>query len=299
VVSHNLVFLGGLHRSGTTALASWIADHPAVSALHDTGVPRDEGMFLQDVYPPSFEYGGPGRFALDPDAHLTESSPLVSAESRKRLWTAWSPFWNLDKPVLLEKSPPNLIRTRFLQAMFPGARFIIIVRHPIAVAYATKVWSRTSLRSLLRHWIRAHEHFLADAPFLDHVALVRYEDLVADLPREIAKLEVFLGLEPSEGSWEVRPELNATHYRRWGQQARRSRMPGLPRLFAKRAYIDFLAHSFESSVRPFGYSLRDPWELARVRSPVGRYLVSGDSRSRRAPVQKYPPGRLVRSYGDV
>ena len=107
MIPRRLVFLGGLHRSGTTALARSIAQHPAVSAFRDTGAPRDEGMFLQDVYPPSFEHGGPGRFALDPHAHLTEVSPLVSAESSRRLWAAWSRFWDLDKPVLLEKSLPT------------------------------------------------------------------------------------------------------------------------------------------------------------------------------------------------
>jgi hypothetical protein len=270
--THRLVFVGGLHRSGTTALARWIAEHPAVSAFHDTGVPRDEGMFLQDVYPPSFEHGGPGRFALDPDAYLTEASPLVCAENRRRLWAAWSRFWDLDKPVLLEKSPPNLIRTRFLQALFPEARFIMVVRHPIAVAYATKKWSHTSLRSLVRHWIQAHDRFLADAPHLDHVALVRYEDLVADPVRELAKLHSFLGLEPNDESQEVRSGLNAEYYRRWSQQGPRPRARGLPRCVAKRAYTGHLARSFEQRVRPFGYSFRAPWDSVGVAPSVSCYI---------------------------
>lgn len=273
VVPHRLVFLGGLHRSGTTALAKSIAQHPAVSAFHDTGVPRDEGMFLQDVYAPSFRHGGPGRFALDPEAHLTEVSPLVSAESSRRLWVAWSRFWDLDKPVLLEKSPPNLIRTRFLQALFPGSRFIIVVRHPIAVAYATKKWRHTSLRALLRHWILAHEHFLADAPSLEHVALVRYEDLVANPAGELAKLHAFLGLEPSDEPWEVHSGLNAEYYRHWSQQGERHALRSLPRSFAKRAYIDYLARSFEHQVRSFGYSFRAPWESVGVAPSVSRYLL--------------------------
>ena len=31
----------------------------------------------------------------------------------------------MSKPVLVEKSPPNLIRTRFLQALYPEARQIM------------------------------------------------------------------------------------------------------------------------------------------------------------------------------
>ena len=39
----------------------------------------------------------------------------------------------MSEPVLVEKSPPNLVRTRFLQALFPDARQIVVTRHPIAV----------------------------------------------------------------------------------------------------------------------------------------------------------------------
>ncbi len=270
---------------------------PRGQRLQDTGVPRDEGMFLQDVYPPSFKHGGPGRFALDPDAHLTESSPLVSAESSRRLWAAWSRFWDLDKPVLLEKSPPNLIRTRFLQALFPEARFIIVVRHPIAVAYATKVWSRTSLRSLLRHWIRAHEHFLADAPSLDHVALVRYEDLVADPVRELAKLHGFLGLEPSDGPREVRSGLNAEYYRRWSQQGRRRAAGPAPIL--RKASLHRLPGALVRALRAAVW-VQLPCALGFVASPrpcpatswVAHPAGAGHARKR-------PPPRLVTSHGDV
>ena len=33
----------------------------------------------------------------------------------------WSPYFDLDKRILVEKSPPNLLRFRFLQAAFPDA----------------------------------------------------------------------------------------------------------------------------------------------------------------------------------
>jgi hypothetical protein len=105
-----LVFVGGLHRSGTTPVTHWLGEHPSVSAFRDTGVSGDEGQHLQDVYRIAGAHGGPGRFAFDPEAHLTEFSPLVSAESRERLWASWCPHWDLSKPVLVEKSPPNLVR---------------------------------------------------------------------------------------------------------------------------------------------------------------------------------------------
>jgi hypothetical protein len=70
--------------------------------------------------------------------HLTENSELVNAENKKQLFEEWSHYWDLEKKILIEKSPPNLIKTRFLQSHFPRSTLITIIRHPIAVAFATK-----------------------------------------------------------------------------------------------------------------------------------------------------------------
>ena len=36
--------------------------------------------------------------------------------------------------MLVEKSPPNIVRMRYLQALFPRASFVMILRHPVVVA---------------------------------------------------------------------------------------------------------------------------------------------------------------------
>ena len=80
---HTFVFVGGLHRSGTTLLAPLPGRAPAmVSGFSGTGAREDEGQHLQTVYRPGRAHGGPGRFGFDPEAHLTETSPLVTDESR-------------------------------------------------------------------------------------------------------------------------------------------------------------------------------------------------------------------------
>jgi hypothetical protein len=247
------VFIGGLHRSGTSLVHRCLAQHPLVSAFADTGVAADEGQHLQSVYPPANRHGGPGRFGLDQRAHLDETSPLAGAETRRRLEAEWSRHWDLSKPVLVEKSPPNLVRTRFLQALFPDARQIAVIRHPIAVAAATRKWSRTSYSRLIEHWLVCHERLEADARHLPQLHVIRYEDLVADPERQLADAFRYIGLDPEPSGQEVRQSVNDAYFRRWAAHRRNP---------IRRYDVERAMRRFEGRSRRFGYSLSRPDRLS-------------------------------------
>lgn len=178
--SKKILFIGGLHRSGTSILHRVLREHPSASGFHDTGVPEDEGQHLQSVFPPAYRFrGGPGGFAFDLRSHLTEECELNVPESREKLLRQWGPYYDLTKDVLLEKSPPNLIRSRFIGALFPDAQFVFMVRHPVAVALATKKLSTASLMELMLHWHVAYSLMLTDLVSLkNHYTVIRYEDFV-------------------------------------------------------------------------------------------------------------------------
>jgi len=243
---HRFVFVCGLHRSGTSLLFQALRAHPEVSGFTDTGAPEDEGQHLQDIYPPARLYGGPGRFGFDPRAHLTEDSSLVSEANRDALFAAWSRYWDLNQPVLLEKSPPNLIRTRFLQALFPESRFVVLTRHPVAVALATRKWQPAPLARHLRHWIVCHEWYERDAPHLRDKVVVRYEDLVARPGEVMEGLWDFLGLPAIPLAVPVRQGVNERYFAQWREGGR-----GLVRgrLRAR------LVRRLEPAVRRWDYSL--------------------------------------------
>ena len=68
--------------------------------------------------------------------------------------------------MLLEKSPSNLLRARFLQALWPDCHFVFIVRHPLAHAYASAAWGTAhagkgalapdAVADFVEHWLHAH-----------------------------------------------------------------------------------------------------------------------------------------------
>jgi hypothetical protein len=245
---HRFVFVGGLHKSGTSLVARCLAEHPLISGFSNTGVPEDEGQHLQTVFLPASAYGGPGKFGFHPQAHLTEASELVTDENRTRLQAEWGSHWDLTKPVFLEKSPPNLIRTRFLQALFPEASFVIVMRDPVAVAYATQKWSRTGIDSLIEHWLVCHEIFERDRPHIRRLCVVRYEDIVEQPQPSLDRIFSFLDVDSVTCGIEVRPEVNAVYLQRWREDTLRSSTRDQPDVLRIR-------QGYEERAAAFGYQL--------------------------------------------
>ncbi|MCE9633966.1 MAG: sulfotransferase [Methylophilales bacterium] len=246
--THKLVFICGLHRSGTSLLHSCLRDHPMMSGFHDTGVPEDEGQHLQNVYPSGNVYGGPGKFGFYPQSFLNEYSALATKENAENLMQQWGRYWDLSKPVLVEKSPPNLIRTRFLQALFPEAYFIVLLRHPVAVSLATQKWSKNSIPELLEHWLICHERFDLDARQLRNKLIFKYEEFMLDPQLVLDAIYKFIGVPTTKLIQPIKPSLNEQYFEQWLQY----------RDQIKTEISDnYFAHILESRMMRFGYSLNN------------------------------------------
>jgi hypothetical protein len=244
---HRFLFLCGLHRSGTSPLFKILREHPRISGFRDTGVMEDEGQHLQTIYAPASVYGGPGKFGFSRRAHLTEGSKLVTPGNRELLFQQWSKHWDLGKPWLLEKSPPNLIRTRFLQALFPDSYFVVITRHPIAVTLATWKWAKSSLELLVRHWLECHRIFERDRTHLRHVLILRYEDLIAETEPTLARVYKFIGLSPVPCS-PLNRSGNDRYFELWRKLKTDHKLASVAHHIIKR---------YEKQLNAFGYSLVD------------------------------------------
>ena len=206
------VFVCGLQRSGTSVLARNIARLENCTGFKNTGVLEDEGQYLQDIYLTDHQCGGTGWYGFDRRAHLTEASALLTKEKIARLLTCWHSYWDPAKPICLEKTPGNLIMTRFLQAAFPNAYFIVIRRHPVPVSMASQKWSMSSLHSLFEHWLRCHELFNMDKKYLRNVYELTYEDYVENPERHHNQIADFIGTKLMSDQIE---SLSSAHNRKY------------------------------------------------------------------------------------
>jgi len=239
---NKFIFIAGHHRSGTSLLHKIIRDHPEVSGFCNTKVPEDEGQHLQTVFRPAQDFGGPGKYIFNLASHMDEKHYLANAKSAKTLFNDWSAHWETNKEWLTEKSPPNIVRTRFLQKLFPSSLFIAILRHPIAVAYATRKWSKTDITSLLDHTLMGYEVLQRDLNHIHNHFSIKYEELI-DRPQEVtANLFKSIGLPPTPLNQEIKREANAKYFRKWEEER--------DQLMSSK-----LLHHLEDRCNIFGYSL--------------------------------------------
>lgn len=156
-------------------------------------------------------------------------------------------FRNSGRLVL--KSPHHTFRLPILLEMFPNARFINIVRHPIAVflstvrlwktLYATHGYQKPRNKNLdefvFSTFTRMHERLEATRELIPagHLAEVRYEDLIRDIPHRLRTIYEQLELgdfervrplvddyvaahaEYQPSRYQPSDELQSEIYRRW------------------------------------------------------------------------------------
>jgi hypothetical protein len=190
-------------------VASVIATHPEVTPLFNTRQAQDEGQFVQDKRPDnavmgrgvSAKRGLVVRWARHPAAHLTERDSAAYPDAGRRLLSSWSPYFATpNSTFFVEKSPPNLMKARFLQSAFEDATFVTVMRHPVINALAVKKWGTRAnavglgLEKIVEHWFLAMDTFRRDAPQLARHCEVKLESVLIDPSALTASLSALTGL---------------------------------------------------------------------------------------------------------
>ncbi|MDT8283431.1 MAG: sulfotransferase, partial [Gammaproteobacteria bacterium] len=188
------VFLVGCYNSGTTLLAELLGQHPSISAL------PTEGHFITDQFVKDYDIGLPRMWVEREDLfRLNEDDEGPDALRVKK---EWAMRLDLKKPVLLEKSPPNSARMRWLQKHFENAHFIGIMRNGYAVAEG--ITRKADPKHLINswpiemsayQWKRSNEVMQQDAVHLKKFIWLRYEDLADDTVGTLNKITDFIGID--------------------------------------------------------------------------------------------------------
>ena len=188
------VFLVGCYNSGTTLLAELLGQHPSISAL------PTEGHFITDQFVKDYDIGLPRMWVEREDLfRLNEDDEGPDALRVKK---EWAMRLDLKKPVLLEKSPPNSAKMRWLQKHFENAHFVGIMRNGYAVAEG--ITRKADPKHLINswpiemsayQWKRSNEVMQQDAEHLKKFMWVRYEDLADDTVGTLSKITDFIGID--------------------------------------------------------------------------------------------------------
>lgn len=180
------LFILGLNNSGTSLLSHLLSQHADIRRLPSAG------QGLSKAIPRASAHGVSRRWTSRPSVfRWTEDSDPTAA---RRLRYDWARYYPKRPGILLEKSPPNTLRSRWLQRHFRPSRFIAIVRSPYAVCEGMRRREGIPIAEAAQHWRRGHEWLLEDLPRLDHVLHVSYEQLCDAPETELKRLQQFLSL---------------------------------------------------------------------------------------------------------
>jgi hypothetical protein len=136
---------------------------------------------------------------------------------------------------------------RFLQALFPSASFVFIVRHPVTVTLATRKWRRrSSLPKLMENWFQGHEVARDDLAQLQRVHLVSYEWLLAEPKSTIAEVADFLSMPGEIDVSAVDSSSSDVYETQWREQLAAGQRG------ATKAHLHFAERA-----KAFGYDLDD------------------------------------------
>lgn len=191
----NWLFIVGINNGGTSLINHLLAQHPEIDHL------ILEGHAAKSMVGPWNYYASDGLklgriWSENPDPLRT---PDVNVRKVLKEWLDMRVTKN--GTYTMEKSPPNALRTPWLQENFPMAYFLIITRDPVAVAEGTnRKRPAISLERAAYHWLKTMEILYKDLPKLRRKFLLKYEELCAK-PKVILKdVEYFLNIYPYDYS---------------------------------------------------------------------------------------------------
>lgn len=104
----------------------------------------------------------------------------------------WHEYWDLSKPILLEKSPPHLCRTDIISQHFQPAKFILLMRDPLAICEALHRRNGMDWEAAAARWLEWLAMHIKARTELTDTFVLYYENMVADPSSTFAALGTWL-----------------------------------------------------------------------------------------------------------
>lgn len=180
------LFIVGCFNSGTTLLDRVLGEQPEIGTMPFEG----QACTNQLVRP---QMVGLSRlWVMDPQQfRMTEADNHVDVPRLKREWGAR--FNDPTRPVLVEKTPTNVLRMRWLKANFEGARFLGVIRDGYAVAEGIHRKTGHPLGLAARQWRVCNEVMLSEFKEIGPSMVVRYEEFTEAPEETLAQVLSFVG----------------------------------------------------------------------------------------------------------
>ena len=159
--NHKFLFILSPPYCGSTLLNELISSSSSVSVNN----PFDtrEGQKLPSVRKLMFEIGFKKRWDTELDFNWED----IKKE--------WMKYWNLNCPVLLEKSPPNIIRSKSIAKIFNPSYFIIFYRNPYSHCESLIRRHNSKPSSAAEFAIKSLEYQIQNISELDNAIHFSYE----------------------------------------------------------------------------------------------------------------------------
>jgi Aspartyl/Asparaginyl beta-hydroxylase/Sulfotransferase family len=182
------LFLLVPNNSGSSVLHDLIATSSEVAVL------PGEGQFC-----PNFIGPLASTFKV---AHFFTKKEEIFRNKNNYQWNIisnqWRALWkqnNSDAKILLQKSPPDILRTDMLLETFEDTKFIIMIRNPYAMVESIlRANNNCSIAEAATHAIRCLEIQLAHSETYYDALVTTYEDLTENTDIIKNKIQDFLGI---------------------------------------------------------------------------------------------------------
>jgi len=188
---HTYLFVLSPPYCGSTVLWELLKTSPHVSALPGEGsrLPAVKGILSVGKWKPEQSY---------PWATIKEE---------------WLKVWDLNRPILLEKSPRHFLRAKEIERVFTPSHFILIMRDPYALCegFARRHNRRLRLFRDFREilppegngrkdamrfsaglWVRFAKQQMKNIQELERVLHFTYEELTGRTPEIVSRITAFL-----------------------------------------------------------------------------------------------------------